>query len=390
MSAAVAWTADRVCEGGIAPAPPPRLLDRVRAAIRARHYSQRTEKAYVHWIRRYILFHGKRHPETLGAAEIESFLSALAVQGKVAASTQNQALAALLFLYRAVLRMDLPWIDGIVRAKSPGRLPTVLSRDEVALVLGQMRNVPLVMATLLYGAGLRLLECARLRVKDVDFARRQIVVRSGKGNRDRVAPLPLSVVPALRAQLEEVARQHATDLAAGAGWVELPFALTRKLPNAGRELAWQWVFPATRQYIDRETRQRRRHHLHETVLQRAVREATLAARLPKRVTCHTFRHSFATHLLEDGYDIRTVQELLGHKDVSTTMIYTHVLNVGPAAVRSPADALGAFGGAPLPAVAPAWPPRGSGAERQRTRGLIERRAESENDWRGDGRTWRKS
>ena len=390
MSAAVAWTADRVCEGGIAPAPPPRLLDRVRAAIRARHYSQRTEKAYVHWIRRYILFHGKRHPETLGAAEIESFLSALAVQGKVAASTQNQALAALLFLYRAVLRMDLPWIDGIVRAKSPGRLPTVLSRDEVALVLGQMRNVPLVMATLLYGAGLRLLECARLRVKDVDFARRQIVVRSGKGNRDRVAPLPLSVVPALRAQLEEVARQHATDLAAGAGWVELPFALTRKLPNAGRELAWQWVFPATRQYIDRETRQRRRHHLHETVLQRAVREATLAARLPKRVTCHTFRHSFATHLLEDGYDIRTVQELLGHKDVSTTMIYTHVLNVGPAAVRSPADALGGFGGAPLPAVAPAWPPRGSGAERQRTRGLIERRAESENDWRGDGRTWRKS
>jgi len=390
MSAAVAWTADRVCEGGIAPAPPPRLLDRVRAAIRARHYSQRTEKAYVHWIRRYILFHGKRHPETLGAAEIESFLSALAVQGKVAASTQNQALAALLFLYRAVLRMDLPWIDGIVRAKSPGRLPTVLSRDEVALVLGQMRNVPLVMATLLYGAGLRLLECARLRVKDVDFARRQIVVRSGKGNRDRVAPLPLSVVPALPAQLEEVARQHATDLAAGAGWVELPFALTRKLPNAGRELAWQWVFPATRQYIDRETRQRRRHHLHETVLQRAVREATLAARLPKRVTCHTFRHSFATHLLEDGYDIRTVQELLGHKDVSTTMIYTHVLNVGPAAVRSPADALGGFGGAPLPAVAPAWPPRGSGGERQRTRGLIERRAESENDWRGDGRTWRKS
>lgn len=275
MSVAVAWTADRVCEGGIAPGPPPRLLDRVRAAIRARHYSPRTEKAYVHWIRRSILFHDKRHPETLGAAEIESFLSALAVQGKVAASTQNQALAALLFLYREVLRMELPWIDGIVRAKSPGRLPTVLSRDEVALVLGRMRGVPLVMATLLYGAGLRLLECARLRVKDVDFARRQIVVRSGEGNRDRVAPLPLSVVPALRTQLEEVGRQHAADLAGGAGWVELPFALTRKLPNAGRELAWQWVFPASRHYVDRETRQRRRHHLHETVLQ-AVRHPTKA------------------------------------------------------------------------------------------------------------------
>lgn len=324
MSVAVAWTADRVWEGGIAPGPPPRLLDRVCAAIRARHYSQRTEKAYVYWVRRYILFHAKRHPETLGAAEVESFLSALAMQGKAAASTQNQALAALLFLYREVLRMELPWIDGIVRAKSPGRLPTVLSRDEVALVLGQMRGTPLVMATLLYGAGLRLLECARLRVKDVDFARRQIVVRSGKGNRDRVAPLPLSVVPALRAQLEEVGRQHAIDLATGAGWVELPFALARKLPNAGRELAWQWVFPASRQYVDRETRQRRRHHLHETVLQRAVREAAIAARLPKRATCHTFRHSFATHLLEGGADLRVVQELLGHESLSTTQVYTHV------------------------------------------------------------------
>lgn len=304
------------------------------------------------------MFHGKRHPETLGAAEIEAFLSALAVQGKVAASTQNQALAALLFLYREVLRMELPWIDGIIRAKSPGRLPTVLSRDEVALVLGQMRGVPLVMATLLYGSGLRLLECARLRVKDVDFARRQIVVRSGKGDRDRVAPLPMSVVPALRTQLESVGRQHAADLAAGAGWVELPFALATKLPNAGRELAWQWVFPASRQYVDRETRQRRRHHLHETVLQRAVREAAIAARVPKRVTCHTFRHSFATHLLEDGYDIRTVQELLGHKDVSTTMIDTHVLNLGPSAVRSPADALGGAASV-VDRAAPTWPLRGN-------------------------------
>jgi len=275
----------------------------------------------VQWIRRYILFHGKRHPETLGAAEVGSFLSDLAAHGKVAASTQNQALAALLFLYREVLRLELPWIDGVVRAEPGARLPTVLSREEVALVLGQMSGVPLLMATLLYGAGLRLLECARLRVKDMDFARRQIVVRSGKGNRDRVALLPMSVVPALRAQLEVVRRRHAADLAGGAGWVELPFALARKLPSAGREFSWQWVFPASRHYVDRETRQRRRHHLHETVLERAaVREVAIAARIPKRVTRHTFRHCCATHLREEGYDIRTVQELLGHKDLSTTMI----------------------------------------------------------------------
>jgi len=354
MRAAVAWLADRICEGEDRTPRPPRLLDRVRAAVRTRHYSVRTEKAYVHWVRRYVVFHGKRHPETLGADEISSFLSALAVQGKVAASTQNQALSALLFLYREVLHKELPWIDGIVRAKEGGHLPTVLSRDEVATLLGRMSGIPCVMATLLYGAGLRLLECARLRVKDLDFDRRQIVVRRGKGNRDRVTPLPLSVVPALREQLELVRRQHQEDLARGAGWVELPFALSRKLPDAGRELAWQWVFPATRVYVDRESGQRRRHHLHETVLQRAVREAALAAGMRKRVTCHTFRHSFATHLLEDGYDIRTVQELLGHKDVSTTMIYTHVVNLGPGAVRSPADALGLGAAAPR-AVRPAWP-----------------------------------
>ena len=352
--------ADRVCEG--APhaegAPPPRLLDRVRGAIRTRHYSVRTEKAYVHWIHRYIVFHGRKHPETLGAAEIGSFLSALAVEGKVAASTQNQALSALLFLYRDVLKQELSWIDGVVRAKRPARLPVVLSREEVAAVLARMRGETLLMATLLYGGGLRLLECARLRVKDVDFDRRQVVVRDGKGAHDRVAPLPLSIVDPLREHLRGVWRQQRRDLASGAGWVELPFALARKLPNAAREWPWQWVFPASRTYVERESRERRRHHLHETVLQRAVRQASLEAGIAKRVTCHTFRHSFATHLLEDGYDIRTVQELLGHKDVSTTMIYTHVVNLGPGAVRSPADALGA--GLAVAAVLPRplWPAGG--------------------------------
>ena len=327
MNAAAAWSADRVCESGAAEAPPPRLLDRVRAAVRTRHYSIRTEKAYVHWIRRYILFHGKQHPETLGAEEIGRFLSALAVEDKVAASTQNQALSALLFLYRDALKQELPWIDGVVRAKRPARLPVVLSRDEVAAVLARMRGETLLMTTLLYGAGLRLLECARLRVNDVGFDRRRVVVRSGKGTRDRVAPLPLTLADPLREHQSCVWRQHRRDLASGAGWVELPFALARRLPSAGREWPWQGVFPASRTYLERESRQRRRHHLHETVLQRAVRRASIEAGLAKRVTCHTFRNSFATHLLEEGYDIRTVQELLGHKDVSTTMIYTHVVNL---------------------------------------------------------------
>jgi len=285
--------ADRVCEGSPpgADRPPSRLLDRVRAAVRTRHCSVWTEKAYVHWIRRYVLFDGKRHPETLGAEEIGRFLSALAADGKVAASTQNQALSALLFLYRDVLKQELPWIDGIVRAKRPARLPVVLSHDEVAAVLAYMRGETLLMATLLYGAGLRLLECARLRVKDVDFDRRQVVVRSGKGARDRVAPLPLTIVAPLREHLRGMWRQHRKDLASVAGWVELPFALARKLPNAGREWPWQWVFPASRTYVERESRQRRRHHLHETVLQRAVRQASIEAGLAKRVTCHTVRHS---------------------------------------------------------------------------------------------------
>jgi integron integrase len=320
----------------------PRLLEQVRDAIRARHYSRRTEKSYVAWIRRYILFHDKRHPAEMGAEEIRRFLTALAVDRKVAASTQNQALSALLFLYQVVLEQEVPWIDSVVRAKSTHRLPVVLTRDEVRAVLGRLHGVPHLMAMLLYGAGLRLLECARLRVKDVDIASSQITVRSGKGDRDRVTVLPAAVKPDLIRHLERVRKQHLADLQRGAGWVEMPDALARKYPTAGREWAWQWVFPATRFYVDRLTGQRRRHHLHESVIQRAVKEAVRASGVAKPASCHTFRHSFATHLLEDGYDIRTVQELLGHRDVATTMIYTHVLNRGPAAVRSPADRM--FGG----------------------------------------------
>ena len=319
------------------PSRPPRLFDRVREAARVRHYSRRTESAYLAWIRRFIFFHGKRHPAEMGAPEITKFLSSLAVEGNVAASTQNQALSALLFLYRDVLEQDLPWLDDVVRAKRPARLPVVLTRDEVRTLLLQMHGVPRLMAMLLYGAGLRLLECAHLRVKDVDFARNQLVVRSGKGDKDRVTMLPAVVKAELTRHLEAVKQQHEMDLRHGAGWVELPSALARKYPNAGREWPWQWVFPATRIYVERATGQRRRHHLHESVLQRAVREALMKAAIPKRASCHTFRHSFATHLLEDGHDIRTVQELLGHRDVNTTMIYTHVLNRGPAGVQSPAD-----------------------------------------------------
>jgi integron integrase len=273
----------------------------------------------------------------MGAPEVTKFLSSLAVEGNVAASTQNQALGALLFLYRDVLEQDLPWLDDMVRAKRPARLPVVLTREEVRTLLLHMAGVPRLMAMLLYGAGLRLLECARLRVKDVDFARNQLTVRGGKGDKDRTTMLPAVVKTELARHLELAKRQHEADLCHGAGWVELPSALSRKFPNAGREWPWQWVFPATRIYVERATGQRRRHHLHESVLQRAVREALWRAAIPKRATCHTFRHSFATHLLEDGHDIRTVQELLGHRDVTTTMIYTHVLNRGPVGVQSPAD-----------------------------------------------------
>jgi integron integrase len=316
---------------------PPKLLDRVREANRLRHGSRSTEKSYVGWIRRYILFHGKRHPAEMGAAEVTRFLSSLAVQGKVAASTQNQALSALLFLYRHVLQQELPWLEDVVRAKRPKRLPIVLTRDEVRAVISELHGTLRLMATLLYGSGLRLLECCRLRVQDIDFTMNQIVVRDGKGAKDRVTVLPAVAKRALAQHLEQVKRQHEADLGRSAGWVELPWALARKYPNAGREWPWQWVFPATRMYVDRATGQRRRHHLHETVVQRAVIEAVRRVRVAKRATPHTFRHSFATHLLEDGRDIRTVQELLGHHDLSTTMIYTHVLNRGPGGVTSPAD-----------------------------------------------------
>jgi integron integrase len=278
--------------------------------------------------------HGRRrdHP----------FLSALAVEHNVAASTQNQALSALLFLYREVLEQELPWLDDLVRVKTRERIPAVLTRDEVQAVIDGLDGPPRLVALLLYGAGLRLLEALRLRVKDVDFERNQITVRSGKGGKDRVTMLPAAVRRDLAKHLETVRDQHETDTRAGAGWVELPWALARKYPRAGREWIWQWIFPATRTYLHRESGQRRRHHLHESVLQRAVKEAVRRTGIPKRATCHTFRHSFATHLLEDGADIRTVQELLGHRDVATTMIYTHVLNRGPAGVLSPADRLRPF------------------------------------------------
>jgi len=301
--------------------PPPRLLDRVRSLLRLRHFSRRTEQAYVAWIRRFIFFHGHRHPERLGASEVTRYLSHLASSRQVSASTQNQAFSALLFLYRDVLGRELAGLDQVPRARPPERLPVVLSREEVAAVLSRMHGTPRLMCALMYGGGLRLLECCRLRVKDVDFARQEVLVRDGKGRRDRVTVLPAQLVPPLRAHLERVERQHRADVEGSAGFVALPGALARKYPSAHREWPWQWVFPATRIHVDAATGERRRHHLHETVLQREFAAAVRAAQLTKPATCHTLRHSFATHLLESGYDIRTIQELLGHADVSTTMVY---------------------------------------------------------------------
>lgn len=319
--------------------PPPRLLDRVRQALRLRHMSRRTETAYVAWIRRFILFHGKRHPDEMGAFEIVAFLSDLAVRGRVSASTQNQALAALLFLYREVLARELTGLDDAVRARRPRPLPLVLSREEVRRVLAVLPPTPRLVGTLLYGGGLRLLEALRLRVKDVDFDRHQLVIRQPKGGRDRAVPLPRVAEAPLRRHLEQVRRLYESDVARGVEGPPLPGGLARKLPTARREWAWQWVFPATRIGVDPVGGRRFRHHLHETAMQRAVKLAGRQAGLAKRVTCHGFRHSFATHLLEDGADIRTVQELLGHRELRTTMIYTHVLDRGPLGIRSPADRL---------------------------------------------------
>jgi integron integrase len=316
-----------------------RLIPAARRVMRTRHMSRLTEEAYVRWIVRYVRFHGLKHPRTLGEKELREFLSHLAADQNVAASTQSQALAALLFLYVEVLRDPVPWIADVIRARRPQRLPVVMTRDEVRAVLAKMRGSPRLVATLLYGSGLRLMEALRLRVKDVEFGMNQITVRGGKGDRDRVTMLPAAARAELERQLVRVRRQHERDLAAGAGQTFLPQALAKKYPYAPTELAWQWVFPARRIAVDPKTQERYRHHLHETVVQREMHLAVNAARLTKRATCHTFRHSFATHLLEDGHDIRTVQELLGHRSVATTMIYTHVLNRGGLGVRSPMDRL---------------------------------------------------
>jgi integron integrase len=316
----------------------PKLIDQVRTCLRLRRASRRTEDAYVGWIRRFIRFHGMRHPRDMGAPEITSFLSDLAVKRRVSASTQNQALSALLYLYRHVLGSEPGAFEGLARAQRPVRLPTVLTRTEVRALFMELSGVPRLMAGLLYGSGLRLSECCCLRVKDLDFERGEILVRSGKGQKDRVTMLPERLREPLRLHLQTVRRVHEEDLAAGAGHVELPDALGSKYPTASREWGWQWVFPATRHYRDRVTGQLRRHHLHETVLQRAVTAAVRRARIAKRASCHSLRHSFATELLAAHHDIRTIQELLGHRDVATTMIYTHVLNRGAGGVRSPLDA----------------------------------------------------
>jgi integron integrase len=316
------------------------VLRRVHAAVRTRHYSRRTEKAYLGWIRRFISTNRGRDPSELGADEVKEFLSRLAVNGRVAASTQNQAFSALLFLYRDVIGTKLTGLEQTPRAKRPERLPQVLSVSEVRAVLHHLRGRILTMASLMYGSGLRLLECARLRIKDIDFDRGEITVRDGKGRKDRVTVLPVRVAERLRSHIQKVRRVYDGDLLVGAGSVAMPDALARKYPSASRDWAWQWVFPAARLYADPATGERRRHHVHESVLQRTFREAVRASGIAKPATCHTLRHSFATHLLESGYDIRTIQELLGHSDVSTTMIYTHVLNRGGRGVRSPIDSLG--------------------------------------------------
>lgn len=322
-----------------APSQPPRLLQQVREKIRYKHYSIRTESVYVEWIKRFIFFHERRHPRDMGAAEIERFLTHLAVEGKVAAATQNQAKSALLFLYREVLEVQLPWLDNIASAKTPKRLPVVLTQAEVLAILLQMEGRQQLIGRLLYGTGMRILECLRLRIKDVDFARSEILIRDGKGFKDRITMLPRALHAPLQAHIRLMKKAHEQDLAEGFGSVEMPYALNRKYPGRDREWVWQYVFPATDRSVDPRSGALRRHHLMEQSVQRAMRRAVLTAGISKPATPHTLRHSFATHLLEGGYDIRTVQELLGHSDVSTTMIYTHVLNRGGRAVVSPLDRL---------------------------------------------------
>ena len=317
--------------------PKKKLLDRVRDVTRLKHYSLRTERTYCDWIERFIRFHGMRHPAEMAEPEVGEFLTDLARLGNVSASTQNQALSALLFLYKEVLRQEIGWLKQVERAKKPARLPVVLSRDEVHEIFAHLHGTARLMAGLLYGSGLRLMECVRLRVKDVDFAYARITVRDTKGGRDRVTMLPVNLAAPLQRHLQKVKAQHEQDLADGFGEVWLPDGLARKYPNAAREWSWQFVFPSSRISVDPRSQVKRRHHINESALQQAVKKAVRAARLTKPASCHTFRHSFATHLLENGYDIRTVQDLLGHKDVSTTMIYTHVLNKPGIGVKSPLD-----------------------------------------------------
>lgn len=315
----------------------PKLLDQMRARLRVKHYSIRTERVYCEWVRRFIRFHQYRHPAEMGAAEVEAFLTDLAVRCNVSASTQNQALSALLFLYREVLQINLPWLDGVVRAKASRHLPVVLGIEEVREILAQLDGVLWLVCSLLYGTGMRLMEVMRLRVKDVDFARGEILIRDGKGMKDRVTMLPRSLIEPLRLHLQQVQATHRSELQAGRGDVELPFALARKYPNADRDWGWQYVFPAAGLSTDPRSGAVRRHHLDEKRVQRVFKQAVIKAGISKPATPHTLRHCFATHLLESGQDIRTVQELLGHADVKTTMIYTHVLNRGGLGVRSPLD-----------------------------------------------------
>ena len=332
---------DPTVDPSAAPPPPPslRLLDQVRARIRVKHYALRTEKVYVDWVKRFVLFHDKRHPRELGPAQIEAFLSHLATVRQVSASTQNQAKAALLFLYKEVLGIQLPWLDEIVQARVTRRLPVVLTTREVKALLDELDGTMWLVVALLYGTGMRLLEGLRLRTKDVDFERREIIVREGKGSKDRVTMLPEHLLLPMRDQWSKARRLHDTDLKGGFGDVEMPYALDLKYPRAGRQWQWQFVFPGAALAADPRSGVIRRHHLYPQTVQRAVRDAAARAQLGKPVSPHVLRHSFATHLLQSGHDIRTVQELLGHASVETTMIYTHVLNVGGRGVKSPLDAL---------------------------------------------------